>query len=96
MHGGFELLLQRVIGLFERAHRRVVFGLFSGGVETLLLVRSQLGIGRRPVLFTALFPWGTMPVWTAGFWLRVILGRERRNRREETQREKGELFHNKR
>jgi hypothetical protein len=26
--------------------------------------------------------------------LRVVLGRERRNRREKTQREKGEFFHN--
>jgi hypothetical protein len=49
-------------------------------LQTLLLVRSQLGIGRRPVLFAVLFPWGS-----AGLRLRVVLGRERRDRRENSQ-----------
>jgi hypothetical protein len=54
-------------------------------LQTLLLVRSQLGIGRRPVLFAVLFPWGSVPVRTAGLRLRVVLGRERRDRRENSQ-----------
>ena len=95
-HGGFELLPQRVIGLFERAHCRVVFGLLAGGLQTLLLARSQIGIGRRPVLFAVLFPWGSVPIRPVWLRLRVVLGRERRDRREETQREKVEFFHNKR
>ena len=61
-----------------------------------MLVRSQLGIGRRTMLFAVLFPRGAIFVWPAGLCLRVVLGRERRNRREKTQREKKDFFHNNR